>query len=189
MKKIIAIISSIVVGLILLITLTGCDYEAPAVEQSSYEQSIKANEESAKAIISSDTLPKLTRSLERENIKRRLEFINQPDNVGYLYLISANGQLIREIQVLGKVSSLNSYLTPMEQIEWFNKDLGEYWGDVPIVTSAPDLDGTYGENDNGIFWFDMNGIYGEWNGLYQYSSQRMTFTTQPLLIENIEEDK
>lgn len=176
----------VIFSLVMILSLVGCDYEAPVVEQSSYEQSIKANEESAKAIMSKDTLPKITKSLERENIKRRLEFINQPDNVGYLYLISDNGQLIKEVQVLGKVSSLNSYLTPMEQIEWFEKDLGDSWGDIPIVTSAPDLDGTYGENSNGIFWFTMDGTYQEWVGLYLYSSQRMTFTTQPLLIETVE---
>lgn len=183
MKKVLLMILS----LIMILGLVACDYEAPAVERSSYEQSIKANEESAKAIMANDTLPKVTRSLERENIKRRIEFLNQPDNVGYLYLISDNGQLIREIQVLGKVSSLNSYLTPMEEIQVI--DIGTLSASAreAVTTQAPDLDGTYGENDNGIFWFDMNDVYGEWNGLYQYSSQRMTFTSQPLLIENVQE--
>ena len=182
MKKIIALILS----LVMVVSLAGCSSKTTAKEQSSYEQSIKTNEESVKNIISNDTLPKITKSLERENIKRRVEFINQPDNVGYLYLISENGQLIREIQVLGKVSSLNSYLTPMEDIQIIGHDGdSSSYTETPVTTSAPDLDGTYGENDNGIFWFDLDGTYGEWNGLYQYSSQRMTFTTQPLLVETV----
>ena len=86
---------------------------------------------------------------------------------------------------MGKVSSLNSYLTPMEQVEWFNQvDVGDSWGDIPIVTQAPDLDGTYGENSDGIFWFTADGTYQEWAGLYFYSSERMTFTTKPLLVES-----
>lgn len=174
--------------LVMVISLTtmflGCDFELSEVEESSYQQSIIKNEEVVKDLVTNDTLPKVERSLERENIKRRIEFINQPDRIGYLYLLSDNGQLIKEVQVLGKVSSLNSYLTPMEQIEWFRGvDLGEAYGDVAITTQAPDLDGTYGENSNGIFWFTPDGIYQEWSGLYFYSSDRMTFTTQPLLIE------
>ena len=178
MKKILVILMS----LILMIGLVGCG-EYVEVEPSSFEVSGQANEEAVKTIINNDTLPKITRSLERENIKRRVEFINQPDRIGYLYLLSQNGQLIKEVQVLGKVSSLNSYLTPMEQVDWYRKDLGEYNGDVPIITQAPDLDGTYGENSDGVFWFTADGVYQEWSGLYFYSSERMTFTTQPLLME------
>lgn len=181
MKKILGVL----LVLVITIGLVGCT-EPIEMEQTSYEKSIKANEEAVKDIISNDTLPQITKSLERENIKRRVEFINQPDRIGYLYLLSDSGQLIKEVQVLGKVSSLNSYLTPMEQIEWFRSvDLGEGLGDVPIVTQAPDLDGTYGENAKGIFWFTPDGVYQEWSGMYFYSSERMTFTTQPLLVEQV----
>lgn len=181
MKKILGVL----LVLVITIGLVGCA-ERIEMEQTSYGESIKANEEAVKDIISNDTLPQITKSLERENIKRRVEFINQPDRIGYLYLLSDSGQLIKEVQVLGKVSSLNSYLTPMEQIEWFrNVDLGQGLGDVPIVTQAPDLDGTYGENAKGIFWFTPDGVYQEWSGMYFYSSERMTFTTQPLLVEQV----
>jgi hypothetical protein len=168
MKRIIIILMC----LVLMGSLIGCEYEA-----SSHEQSIKANEEAVKNIIVNDSLPKITRSLERENVKRRIEFINQPDKIGYLYLISDNGQLIKEVQVLGKVSSLNSYLTPMEDVH--------KWNGAMITTEAADLDGTYGENSDGIFWFTADGVYQEWSGMYFYSSERMTFTTQPLLVEEV----
>ena len=169
---------SLILVTMLVLSLTGCDFDFE-IEESTTETASKANEEAINRLIKTDDLPKITRSLERENIKRRIEFINQPDNVGYLYLISENGQLIREIQVLGKVSSLNSYLTP-NYIE-------EYYANGAVInTEQADLDGTWGENAGGIFWFDMNGAYGEWSGLYLYSSQRMTFTTQPLLIEIVQ---
>lgn len=174
----------LLIVLLALGLLTDCELEEVVQESTSYEETAKANEEAVKNLIRNEDLPKMERSLERENIKRRLEFINQPDRIGYLYLLSDTGQLIREEQVLGKVSSLNSYLTPMEDIQWFeNVDLGEYRGDVAIVTQAPDLDGSYGENQDGIFWFTPDGVYREWVGLYLYSSERLTFTTQPILME------
>lgn len=178
-------ILSLVLIIVLIISFTGCEYEER--ELKSTEIAAKANEESINKLIKQDDLPKITRSLERENIKRRIEYINQPDNVGYLYLISENGQLIREIQVLGKVSSMNSYLTPMEELAYGT--IETYGGSTrseTYIAEAADLDGTWGENADGIFWFDLDGVYGEWNGLYQYSSQRLTFTSQPLLVEATE---
>lgn len=182
MKKIISIALMVLVVLIVAAGLVGCA-EYVEAQPSSFEASGQANEEAVKSIINNDTLPKITRSLERENIKRRVEFINQPDRIGYLYLLSENGQLIKEVQVLGKVSSLNSYLTPMEDIQLIEHKGDNRWIVTPVTTQAADLDGTYGENAAGIFWFTPDGIYQEWSGLYFYSSDRMTFTTQPLLME------
>lgn len=162
---------------------TGCEIEPTTQQQSSHEIGMKATEDAVKGLVTNDTLPVVTKSLERENLKRRIEFINQPDRIGYLYLLTENGQLIREVQVLGKVSSLNSYLTPMEEIKKIDADLGEWNGEYVITVQAPDLDGSYGENQNGIFWFTPDGIYQEWNGLYQYSSERLSFAIKPLLIE------
>ena len=33
----------------------------------------------------------------------------------------------------------------------------------------PDVDGSYGENDTGIFFFTPDGKYIEWTGTYLYS--------------------
>lgn len=165
MKKIL-----LVLGLAFM--LVGCDWELP---ENAHDTASKQNEEAAKNLVANDTLPKITRSLERENIKRRVEFINQPDRVGYLYLLSEQGQLIQEVQVNGKISSLNSYLTPMEEIHQNS------WGNLTL--EAADVDGTWGENDGGVFWFTPDGIYQEWNGLYLYSSERMSFEIKPILME------
>ncbi|MDF2879709.1 MAG: hypothetical protein K0R54_266 [Clostridiaceae bacterium] len=181
MKKVI----SIILVTITLFSLAGCVSisSIPIEDKSSYETSAKANEESAKAIITNDTLPKITKSLERENIKKRVEFINQSDRIGYLYLLSKSGQLIKEVQVLGKVSNLNSYLTPMEDIHIVDTSTNFRTAESPVITQAPDLDGTYGLNADGIFWFTPEGVYQEWSGQYFYSADRMSFTTQPLLME------
>lgn len=175
MKKILVLLLS----LVLVVGLVGCN-DIPPRQVKSTEQASKANEQAINKLIKQDDLPEITRSLERENIKRRIEFINQPDRIGYLYLLSENGQLVKEVQVLGKVSSLNSYLTPMEEVSYGRVD--GYGGQLYVAESA-DLDGTWGENAEGIFWFTPDGVYMEWCGLYFYSSERMTFTTQPLLVE------
>lgn len=164
-----------------MVGLVGCTF--PIREQDATEKASIANEKAVNKLISNDTLPMITKSLERENIKRKAEFINQPDNIGYLYLISDNGQLIKEVQVLGKASSLNSYITPMEEITYGK--VANYGGEL-YVAEAPDLDGTWGTRPEGIFWFTPDGVYQEWTGLYLYSSARMTFTSQPLLIETVQ---
>ena len=173
MKKILIIIMC----LVLVVGMVGCDYER---EVNSVEQAANANETAVANLIANDPLPKITKSLERENIKRRVEFINQPNRIGYLYLVSDNGQLIKEVQVLGKASSLNSYITPIEEISYGRV---EGYGGELYVAEAADLDGTWGTRPEGIFWFTPDGMYQEWNGMFFYSSERMTFTTQPLLIE------
>lgn len=180
MKKILAII----LVLIMVLSLVGCAIDPlPIREKDATEEASLANEAAVQKLIKNDTLPTITKSLERENIKRRVEFINQPDNIGYLYLISDNGQLIKEVQVLGKASSLNNYITPMEELTYGKIS---HIGSEMYVAEAPDLDGTWGTRPEGIFWFTPDGVYQEWTGLYLYSSARMTFTSQPLLIETLQ---
>lgn len=164
MSKLFKKVMMVGLGIGAMMMLTGCD--------RSIEYANDQNEMSIKKLIEQDGLPKIERSLERENLKRRIEFINQPDRVGYLYLLTTNGQLIKEVQVSGKVSSLNSYLTPME----------EYYVSGAVLSTA-DVDGTWGENDNGIFWFTPDGVYQEWTGQYLYSSERMSFESKPILME------
>ena len=69
----------------------------------------------------------------------------------------------------GKVSSLNSFLTP--DSEYYSS--GSAYNDW-----LPDVDGSYGENDNmGIFFFTNDGKYIEWTGTYLYSDI-------PMKVEN-----
>ena len=65
----------------------------------------------------------------------------------------------------GKVSSLNSYLTP--DSEYYEMDMGR--SSIVDNTWLADVDGSYGSNDNGIFFFTTDGKYVEWSGDYLYS--------------------
>jgi hypothetical protein len=50
------------------------------------------------------------------------------------------------------------------------------------VIEALDLDGTYGENPTGIFWFDTSNVYHEWNGRYFVSDQQVRFNHEPHMV-------
>lgn len=178
MKKIILVlllVSSI-------FALTGCGEYQIQTEVSDVRTTSDKLEENYQNL--NVELPNITRSLELENIKRRAEFINNPDLIGYLYLLD-NGILIREVQVLGKVSSLNSYISPQEVIVDYKVEVYGNTSDyiTPVLMQAPDVDGSYGSNSDGIFWFTPDGIYQEWSGDYMYSQSRLTFNIQPMLIE------
>jgi hypothetical protein len=179
MKKIILIVLS----LVLVFSLVGCSTEPR--KENAQEIASKQNEKAVNDLISNDTLPTISKSLDRANIKKRAEFLNQPDRIGYLYLLSDSGQLIKEVQVLGKATSLNSYMTPMEEVAYNRIKTPYGTSDLTYVTEAPDLDGTWGTRPEGVFWFTPDEVYQEWNMGYFYSSERMTFTTKPLLIENV----
>lgn len=119
-------------------------------------------------------------SLERYNLIRRAYWVNGQREkanmlvceiekpLGYIALFTDNGAVVEKFIVDGKVSSLNSFLTP--DSEWYEQ---EYYGDGDSYNGAndwlADVDGSYGENDNGIFFFTTDGKYVEWTGTYLYS--------------------
>lgn len=110
-------------------------------------------------------------SLERYNLIRRAYWVNglkekartvtRPAEVplGYCILLSYTGQVVGQFQVDGKVTSLNSYLTA----DYYYKSGSDK--QYPL----PDVDGSYGSNDDGIFFFTPQWQYIEWNGNYLYS--------------------
>ena len=61
------------------------------------------------------------------------------------------------------MSSLNSYLTP--DSEYYERTFSTSGTNSWLA----DVDGSYGENDNGIFFFTPDGKYIEWTGTYLYS--------------------
>lgn len=115
-------------------------------------------------------------SLERYNLIKRAYWVNgnrEKANalpceiekpLGYIVLFD-KGVVFGKFVVDGKVSSLNSYLTP--DTEYYDVD---YKGDSNYYNEwLADVDGSYGENDNGIFFFTTDGKYIEWTGEYLYS--------------------
>lgn len=111
-------------------------------------------------------------SLERYNLIRRAYWVNGQREkantlpcevqkpLGYIVLFTESGAVVGSFVVDGKVSSLNSYLTPDSEYYASGKEYNKWLADV---------DGSYGTNDNGIFFFTTDGKYIEWTGIYLYS--------------------
>ena len=129
-------------------------------------------------------------SLERYNLIKRTYWVNGQREkantlpcevvkpLGYIVLFTASGAVVGSFVVDGKVSSLNSFLTPDS----------EYYELAYGGTSSrknrwlADVDGSYGENDNGIFFFTTDGKYIEYTGPYLYSDIPFTVDNPILKI-------
>lgn len=158
MKKIIAIML-----LLTMCLMTACEYEMSDEQKTEQvARELKGNQ---------STPTDIDYSLERYNLIRRAYWVNGQREkantliceiekpLGYIALFTDNGAVVGRFIVDGKVSSLNSYLTP-DTTEYINSSTAKWLADV---------DGSYGENDNGIFFFTPDGKYVEWTGTYLYS--------------------
>ena len=123
-------------------------------------------------------------SLERYNLTRRAYWVNGQREkakmvpcavtkpLGYVVLFTESGSVVGTFVVDGKVSSLNSYLTPDSEVYEIGGEVTD--GSVCYNGTSEndwlaDVDGSYGTNDNGIFFFTPDGKYIEWTGTYLYS--------------------
>lgn len=173
----------LVVITIMMISLVGCtDMGGSAADR---QKTIEA----ANTLQSNQPTPTdLDYSLERYNLIRRAYWVNGQREkantlpcevqkpLGYVVLFAGN-TTVGSFVVDGKVSSLNSYLTPdSEYYEIIANDAGKNrW--------LADIDGSYGENDNGIFFFTPDGKYIEWTGEYIYSDIPFTIDEPVLKVE------
>lgn len=167
MKKSTKIILIIIIAILGLLTLSGC-----ALDQT--KQDIKNTLEIGDKLAERQKTPTdIDYSLERYNLIRRTYWVNGQREkanslicevekpLGYIALFLENGGCAGKFIVDGKVSSLNSYLTPDSEYYERSADYTNKW--------LPDVDGSYGSNDNGIFFFTPDGKYVEWTGTYLYS--------------------
>lgn len=157
MKKIVSMLLMMVLA---ISVLTGCSDTDKARQLE-----VAANLEEAQ-----QTPTDIDYSLERYNLIRRAYWVNGQREkalalpcsiekpLGYVILITDNGAILGNFVVDGKVSSLNSFLTPDTT---YPNSTGANW--------LAGVDGSYGENDAGIFFFTPDGKYIEWTGTYLYS--------------------
>ena len=190
MKKILSIILVIAMLFTTGICLVGCDIDA-----SGTAQDVKNTKNTADNIQSNQPTPTdIEYSLERYNLIRRAYWVNGQREkanaipceiekpLGYIVLFAGN-TVVGNFVVDGKVSSLNSYLTP--DSEYYEKNTGA----TRTVENEwlADVDGSYGANDNGIFFFTPDGKYIEWSGEYLYSD--IPFEVEAPVLTIAEGDK
>ena len=168
----------LVLSAILVFALTAC-------ETSGSRQDIYTTQENANNIQENQPTPTdLEYSLERYNLIRRAYWVNGQREkalslpceierpLGYIVLFTEGGGVVGRYVVDGKVTSLNSYLTP--DSEAYSSGSRLEW--------LADVDGSYGENDQGIFFFTPDGKYIEWTGIYLYSDIPFEVTTPTIVI-------
>lgn len=160
-------------------------FSLTACETSGSRQDIYTTQENANNIQENQPTPTdLEYSLERYNLIRRAYWVNGQREkalslpceierpLGYIVLFTEGGGVVGRYVVDGKVTSLNSYLTPDS----------EYYEGGSYNNWIADVDGSYGENDQGIFFFTTDGKYIEWTGIYLYSDIPFEVTTPTIVI-------
>ena len=177
MKKIVPLFLAMAILMVLCVCLTGCDAVEYATTDTEKQQVVQQTLSYNQA-----TPTDIDYSLERYNLIKRAYWVNGQREkamtlacpvekpLGYIVLFSENGAVIGRHVVDGKVTSLNSYLSPDSEYFEISSEYTRYnnW--------LADVDGSYGENDSGIF-FTTDGNYYEWTGTYQY-------TDVPVQVDN-----
>lgn len=181
MKKILSITAIILTLVLVALSMTACvgisdsGTTSDKVNTMAIADKLQKNQPTPKDI---------DYSLERYNLIRRAYWVNGQREkanalvceiekpLGYIVLFTESGAVVGNFVVDGKVSSLNSFLTPDSEVyevagEYADNDV-EYNGTTDNDWLA-DVDGSYGENDAGIFFFTPDGKYIEWTGTYLYS--------------------
>lgn len=174
MKKLMIIL----IAVTMLFLLTAC-------EANGSKQDIYTTQANANSIQENQPTPDdLEYSLERYNLIRRAYWVNGQREkaiglpceierpLGYIVLFTEGGGVVGRYIVDGKVTSLNSYLTP--DSTYYSSDHRVDW--------LADVDGSYGENDQGIFFFTPDGKYIEWTGTYLYSDIPFEVTTPTIVM-------
>lgn len=169
MNRIIALAAVVTLAL----TTTACSETKP----SARSQEKAAAEASQQKLMQSAPIPILPISQERNNLVKRATRINVQNLSSCVILFTPSGAVVGKFAVNGKVSSLNSYLLPGDNV---------VGGGTPgyAVIESPDIDGAYGKNADGVFFFDaVTDAYIEWGGPYFWSDQCLDTTAAPILVQ------
>jgi hypothetical protein len=156
-------IAAIAVGLIVLVAATAgsCDSapSAPSAQSSGQAETETAFAQQRAAV--PYPVAELKDSLERRNLRERLLRTNQPNKIGYVYLLSFAGQPLGYYVIKGKVSSTDSQMTATDMVVDGTRG--------SVTVPAPGDDGSYGKNEPGIFFFTSEGSMVTTNLNYLYS--------------------
>jgi len=121
-----------------------------------------------RGLLAAQPPPKLSWSLERDNLIKRFKLQNDRSVVFYLYVFIEGVADPVGYYMVNKISSVNSQLTNTQQI------VKDAWGDRHVLPS-PAEDGSYGENGNGVFGFTPEDAYVEHNMKYIASTIPLAF--------------
>ena len=157
----------------------GCEGSRYKGQGETQKKEAQLTENNQARLIKACPPPALKFSLERQNLKTRLERFNNPEKISYIYLIDY-GKVMSFFTIKGKVSSVNSKLTTGEQI------VDDPYRVGGAVVESPQLDGSYGTNGDAIFFFTSEGVYVEWNKGYILCDEPLKLSTPPALVRQVD---
>lgn len=156
----------------LVITIVGCEID-PRPQQKS-DSGVKKASTQVKTDMNG-------RTIEQENIIKRLERDNEQGSIKHLYIISAyTGDVLQYSTVRGKVTSGGKRLSP-KSVEGNgynnpgNNNMVRIGGLEYTTNEVLDDGGAYGESGNYLFWFDANDNYQQYypsGGTYLHISDK-----------------
>ncbi len=171
MKRLLSIFSLCCIGFFAL----GNDADVGCSERKGIDDNKTAlieqsdTEKNQAHLLSTQPPPKLSWSLERDNLIKRFKLQNDRAINFYMYIfIEGVAQPVGYYQI-NKVSSVDSQLTNTMQIVPTGHNYGTQ------VIPSPAEDGSYGTNGNGVFGFTPEDIYIEHNMHYIVSTIPLTF--------------
>lgn len=165
-----------------MLSLAAC---GSAAQPSAAAKTRAAAESNQTTLLTATPIPVLQRSEERENLIKRASRLNQLNMTGCVSVFTPNGVLLYQGIVDGKVSSLNSYLLPGDQQ---SSGVSGGYTDTTVVIEAPDIDGAYGANADGVFFFnaDSDAYIEAANVTYIFTDQCLKTEQKPLLVRQVE---
>jgi hypothetical protein len=150
-----ALIAAIGAVVLVFTTAGSCDEPSSSAQSTGQAQTEQAYKQQSAAV--PYPAGQLTDSLERRNIRERLLRTNKPNAISYVYVMSF-GKIIGYYTAKGKVSSTQSQMTPDTFVEQHSES-----GGGNVTYPAPGDDGSYGDNEPGVYFFLSSGQMVETN--------------------------
>lgn len=179
MKKILIGLMMLLIAGIVIFSCTGCTLDS---SPSNTYQDVNNTMNVGNQMVSNQPTPTdINYSLERYNLIRRAYWVNGQREkaialpceitkpLGYVVLFTESGNVIGQFTVDGKVTYLDTWLTPDTEYYELDTDYSNKSGNSWHNEWLPDVDGCYGPKQDGIFFFTTDGKYIEWAGTYLYS--------------------
>ena len=151
-------------------TTTACDGRKNNTTALDEQEQTEINQRN---LFTTQPPPKISWSLERDNLIKRFKLQNDRAVMFYMYIFNEGVSEPVGYYQVNKVSSVNSQLTNTEQI------VHDYGG--AHVIPSPAEDGSYGTNGDAVFGFTPNDIYIEHNMHYIVSTVPLAFNKPRLL--------
>lgn len=160
--------------LILFLSILVMSCKEPRTRNISALEEQEKTEQNQRDLNQVQPAPKISWSLERDNLIKRFKLQNDRSVMFYMYIFIEGVQDPIGYYQVNKVSSVNSQLTNTEQIVIYTSpNLSDGYGQH--VLPSPAEDGSYGTNGDAVFGFTPEDIYIEHNMHYVVSTVPLSF--------------